>query len=634
MARCVREAAFFCVVWALWRSVPGGPLQAAGSGLLEDAGPADAVSQSKQTESSSILDPQTWNGSTADTELALSQADRWIEKLGSDRYDLRERAERELTRLGIDVFDRLKRAENHTDLEIATRVRAILQRIPIRWSRPTDPPEIRKWMARYDQIPYADRISVVERIASLDTREAVFALCRIARFDPSPHVSREAALQILRSGILNEIRKEWGIQAVASELGCGNRIAVTWLRAYFDQLHDPASVVHRWAALIDAEMKLLNQESPETDRTIVLELLRHHLDLCNAVRQTETALEVLERIDQFYRDAGAVETAGLTFALDWILRGAHWTIFDRLEAKAGDTIQAERPLLYLAAVVYARRGREEKADAFADRAFQMGAGKTDGRNQLARRLLGLGHFEWAEREWREILKLLPASNDEALTARDSLSMWLHDRLRHLEAAQLLQEIQTELEEDAEQRKGALKDPNIRFRLILLSSRTEFYFACHWEAEEDYQAQRTHLKSALDYYQIDADVLIAMYHLKGADPKYRQETVGRIETVRKLLEKQIRDYAGNQTLSASYCNHLAWLVANTEGDFQKALAYSRRSLELQPEEASFLDTCARCLYATGDLESALDYQRRAIEKEPYVQALHRQLKFFEQELAGR
>jgi hypothetical protein len=633
MARSVRVAACCCVLWAFGATLRA-PLRAAGPDSGGDAGLAGATAQAEKAQSDSTPDPQPPHGSTADTESALLQADRWIEQLGSERYELRARAEGELTRLGVDVFDRLKRAENHPDLEIATRARAIVQRIPIGWFRPTDPPEIQKWMAHYDQLPFAQRILVVERLAALDTREALFALCRVARFDSAGQVSREAAVQILRSGSQDENRKAWGCQAVASELGRGNRTAVTWLRAYFDQLNDPASVVQRWAVLIDAEMELLDQESPETDRSIVLELLRYHLNLCAAVGQTETALEVLERIDQFLRDAGAVETAGLTFALKWILRGSHWTIFDRLEAKEGDAIQAERSLLYLAAAVYARRGREEEANTCAERAFVMGAGMAAGRNPLARLLLGLGHFDWAEREWREILLLLPASSDEALTARDSLSMWLHDRLRHLEAAQLLQQIQTELEGDAKQLKAALKDPNIRFRLGLLSARMEYYFACDWQAREDYQAQRNHLQSALDHNQIDADVLIAKYHLQGADPKYRQETVAQIEEVRKLLEKQIRDYAENQTLAASYCNHLAWLVANTEGDFQKALSYSKRSLELQPGEASFLDTCARCFYATGDLESALEYQRSAVEKEPHVQALHRQLKFFEQELAKR
>jgi tetratricopeptide (TPR) repeat protein len=88
------------------------------------------------------------------------------------------------------------------------------------------------------------------------------------------------------------------------------------------------------------------------------------------------------------------------------------------------------------------------------------------------------------------------------------------------------------------------------------------------------------------------------------------------------------------------NQWAWLIGNTEGDYQKAIRYSHRSLELIPPEAGedagagFLDTLGRCYYAAGDYENAVKYQRQAIEKVDYMQVMRRQLALFEKALAEK
>ena len=79
---------------------------------------------------------------------------------------------------------------------------------------------------------------------------------------------------------------------------------------------------------------------------------------------------------------------------------------------------------------------------------------------------------------------------------------------------------------------------------------------------------------------------------------------------------------------------AWLVSNTTGDFEKALQFSRESLELLPDEGGYLDTLARCHYSLDQLDDALVVQRRAVELEPHSGQIRRQLEFFESELQKR
>jgi tetratricopeptide (TPR) repeat protein len=81
-----------------------------------------------------------------------------------------------------------------------------------------------------------------------------------------------------------------------------------------------------------------------------------------------------------------------------------------------------------------------------------------------------------------------------------------------------------------------------------------------------------------------------------------------------------------------------LVSNTEGDFQKAIRHSHRSIELNKHgesgAASFLDTLGRCYYAAGDYENAVKYEREAIAKVDYLQVMQRQLTLFEKALADK
>ena len=81
-----------------------------------------------------------------------------------------------------------------------------------------------------------------------------------------------------------------------------------------------------------------------------------------------------------------------------------------------------------------------------------------------------------------------------------------------------------------------------------------------------------------------------------------------------------------------CNQYAWLVGNTEGDYEEARRCSHKSLELRPGEAGYMDTLARCYFAKKDYENAVKYQAMAAKKKPHSGQILRQLKFFEKSLA--
>ena len=550
-----------------------------------------------------------------------------IAELGSDQYFLRRRAEQQLIQLGADAFDQLQAAEQNSDLEIATRVRYILHRIRIDWIRPGDSSEVRQVMARYGDLSKTQRLQRIEQLVALDADQGLGPLCRIARFEPSPRLARYAALGILGKKNPSPERATQGVAVLLREMGTSRRPPVQWLRTYCQQLKDPAGVVDRWTTLLDDEIDRLRQKAEDTEESIVYELLQLHLQLCRQAGRADAVFATLrKRIDLLVQQKGRLQD-GLAYAISWSIENKQWEALELIEDHYEEAVRRERLLIYLVAVARGQQGRTELAEQFAQRAFRLEANDAEQRNTIADVLANLGRHDWAEREWRYVIQTFPVTDNQSVQARSSLASWrLHDRGEDKQAAQLLAEVTDALDANPPLKRRMLASEVGRYRLNLLQSQKEFYQACYFQSQGNYQEQRKHLEQALAHDQLDADVLIAMYHLQGADKSFRQSTLARIRRASKVLENRIQEDPDNP----QHYNHWAWLISNTEGDYQKAVRYSLRSLELSPNSPSLLDTLGRCYYAAGDLDNAIKYQRQAVQRHPQVVVMRRQLEQFERE----
>ncbi|HEX6962696.1 MAG TPA: tetratricopeptide repeat protein, partial [Lacipirellula sp.] len=262
--------------------------------------------------------------------------------------------------------------------------------------------------------------------------------------------------------------------------------------------------------------------------------------------------------------------------------------------------------------------------------FEMPVGEPVERVEVAGSLCELGQIPWAEREYRRALDDLPVVSGESLFARRDWATWLHDREQYEKAAEVIGEFFDALEEDGPAQRTLMRQLEGRQYLNALNARRQFYLACHYESEKEYDRQREALKKAAALYDDDPDILIAMYRSPGADEEFRKETVARVQAMSQRLLQLIEQYPDEP----SFHNQWAWLISNTEGDYQAAVEHSKRSLELSPEEPSYLDTLARCYFAAGEVEKAVETQRRAVELAPHYQVMRRQLAEFERTLAAK
>jgi len=210
-------------------------------------------------------------------------------------------------------------------------------------------------------------------------------------------------------------------------------------------------------------------------------------------------------------------------------------------------------------------------------------------------------------------------------AQFELSEILHDQADELKAAQLLNDVIQAVGKD----KPGDEEVNQR-TLAEVRSRMHYFFACHYAEAGDRKKQRAHLDEAIAANPADVDALIACYRLADAAPEYREKIADLIRTAADEIRSEI---AAAPEEPNAY-NQFAWLIGNTEGDYDEALRYSKTSLELSPDNGGFYDTLARVYYAKRDYANAVAFQTKAAELDPHSGQILRQLELFRKALAEK
>ena len=570
------------------------------------------------------------------SQAAKAQQERiqkLIRELGSPHFAARRGAASELRQIGAEAFDSLHAATEDSDPEIAASANYLLRQIAVRWVQPDDPAAVRAFMRQYGQEAEAARLQCVEQLAELPRGGGVSALCRIARFDRSPVVSRTAALAIIRPKDSSSTRTPIDSAVVEQQLAASTRAAATWLHQYLAQQGDPAASIAAWKQLIDQESARL-EKNGETSNEIVLGLEWNLADLYRQVGDRPAINAVLDRMMEL-ADDGSDKT--IVRLLTWLTENQSWDVLDAFLAKHQPRLQQSKSSLYYAALARARQGKRDLAEQLAASAAEIQTQGTLEGFATAKDLEEHNQFEWAVREYRKAIEKQPADSYETILARVYLSSLLHDYEREKEAADVVEPLVkavlgkgnvAELYENIRKYYKSLPEPDA------IAARYHFYRACQYQSEKDLTRARDELDLAIKFDNKDADVLIAMYHFPEADNKWRESVRQRLQQLTQQFQQQIDD---NPSDPMPY-NQWAWLVSNTEGDFQKAIRYSHRSVELNANgesgEASYLDTLGRCYYAAGDYENAVKYERQAVAKMDYMQVMQRQLALFEKTLAEK
>ncbi|HUT13446.1 MAG TPA: hypothetical protein VMY42_23360 [Thermoguttaceae bacterium] len=355
------------------------------------------------------------------TERITERIERLIEQLGDEDYFVRQRAETELSQFSYRAFDALDRATRHEDLEIATRAKALLESMRVEWTAADDSPEVRMLLGDYEEQNMPGKLTRMRSLAVLPDGAGIPALCRLARYEKSPLMSRHAAVEVLDHVPSDNPPEGPWVEKMRDELAGSPRPAALWLSTWLKSAEEPQSAIGEWTALVEDEYARLKESRDRTSSTIVARLVRLQIGWLQQLGRKDEVVAAVRRLIDLHE--GSPKT--LAELLDWLMRQQAWEATDDLVARCAEQFSSNPTLLYDLAQAQVEHGQPQRAEQTASQAFALNP--ENDTQQLARHLLAArtlrsrGLADWARREFRHVLDT-GAEDDTIVMA--ALTEWL------------------------------------------------------------------------------------------------------------------------------------------------------------------------------------------------------------------
>ncbi len=559
---------------------------------------------------------------TAPSTHLVKQVVKLIEQLGDQRYTTRERAQAELSKLGLSAFEAISEAQSHHDIEISLRAKYLLRSMRINWTQDHDPPSVKTILKGYEQLGNDQRVMQMHALAQLPNGLGIEALCRLVRFERTDELSKEAAILVLSQQPPDEPEEQHTIQkTIQATLGPSQRSGALWLSVYANWFQSPETVLRSWDRLVHNEEAMLARSPDRSSSKVVRYLLRRQAEMLHLTDHSDKARHVVSRLFEQLDSGNEIQLLEMS---DWLAEQQQWELIVEFADREPEAFRQITLLCYRLAAAYRELGNTERSERQAAIALSREINNdAKAHRQVAQELKSRGMLDWAEQEYRQVIKLSPPASFLAINAHYVLSEMLHDAQRDFDAANLLETMLLAIQNSVDQESRA----ELEFVLPTFYSRKEYFLAQHHAARGKRAQQRQALEKGIQHNPTDADVLIAMYQLPGQDEAWKTQAFRKIEQACVIFRQNIEKSPDD----ATYYNQLAWLIANTVGNYDEALKCSLKSLELDPHQAGYLDTLARCYFAKGDLTNAIKFQTQAVKLDPYTMQIKRQLDFFESQL---
>lgn len=627
---------------------------------------------------SALADDPPSRTSAADGQAQILQL---IEQLGDENFRVRTKAQQSLEKIGLPAYEELRKAQDHSNIQIARSAEYLLRSQNVVWWLDTDSYEVKTRLQDYSSLDTNNRQTRLLELANLGTDDALLALARVAKFESNEICSREAALALL--GKLSSIeaeRKNRLSRSILLMLGTSNRPGTQWLETFCSQVFGSQEfqlqVWREYAEKLGQDLKRTASKSSlgrgpreqlfkqqrqqvlkfyewvvgwvrrEQDRETALQVARQSIDLASenlhaaheyctwalSVDLPELVVALISRI-QTNADGGQAQPAGQAQP--------------GIKALLGPVDRDRHRMMYLLAEAYRKLGDDKLAEQAAAEAREAPDKQSAAMVQLARGSLHeiiviqrvnqakllkeRGLFDWAEAEY---LAAIAIGSKSELDVRLELAELYREGKQFVEAAKLMEKV-------AQMPPPADRNLPQSDNFIEKQAYLHWYQALVAKENGDSVTAIEQLFLACDLNdQCDnpnPDIVIALHRMSlSEDQKAKLNAhVKRLIEMYRFEISQAESTLIQQTTNtqhvAQLCNQLAWLLASCEINVEEAQYLSRRSLEFDPDEPSFLDTMARCLLVAHKYDEALKFQKRAVAASPHSRSMKAQLAEIEKAL---
>lgn len=558
-----------------------------------------------------------------------------VAQLGDADYAMRETAATRLASLGAAAADALlAAAETSDDIEVALRTRWLVRELPaasLAIGRPGDPPAVAALLGKLAGGSAAGRGGILHRLLRLDEDAGIEPLARIVRLDRSAAGSRTAAALLVDEWQPGDPQWPGIATRIASGIGTSSRPTAAYLRAVVE-FTDDASAADRAAAIAAARTAFARLEaSPPGDSTsesveaVIRRTFRR--GLIQMLVAADRRDDALAEADRLLVSGGRPESDDSPMLAEFVWLAEHGLpeTVRLVDRRWPQLAQSDAVAMYATALAWRRLGDEPEARRRAALAFEQTQGiddAADRRTGIARMLVRWGVVDWATREYEAVLTSPTTSEETFATAALMFGEFLHDHEDHARAADVYRQLLAHGTADGDPLRRALEMelPSVRSRML-------YFESCAALARGDMAARRRLVEEAVEAYPKDVDALIALYRLPDNTPAQRAAAAAQVARAIEQIDAEIQALPEE---TKGY-NEYAWLVANTEGDLEKATRYSRLSLEKSTDNSSFLDTLAHCHAAAGRIPAAVRTQSLARRLEPHGRTIARNLERFRSQL---
>jgi len=539
----------------------------------------------------------------AEEEPLRRQIQQWVQQLGHDSFLVRQRAESLLIRAGIQAYPDLRRAKQNPDTEIVRRAEYILSQIE--QASFDSENQAAFWILLYirDPNPAAKARTIwilADPLMDLTKGEGLQTLCRLVRFEENSALRIEAAKSLIASPpILPVPRQKW-YQSIRDSIdGTGED----------ELLRCVADYAKLWCDLDEAAAKTISRTTPEFQdrvRQVSAETLR-------LLERPENRIQIGSKIDILlhYAVAELQDAAGLIEDRDKIVATA-------LAIEPGP-LQTAEPFVQ-------PFGLED--DLLLNEHYYTGL-------YLNERF----RFRWAIVHFQKVM----AAGDITLRILASRSA--------AESAISLGDYASAiafLDKHIEIFRGPDHARNDAESMIAQAQRRQAYcLAEQAAAVENWEKVREAVCLAWaddpsgnrerrrDHWDEGGNIdLVIMAHrlckqLPGIDNEFKEMMNWQLQKVWKNI---IADYDGaahdsSRIKMVTAWNWAAWLLANTDGDYQSALTLVKAALKVEPDNIGILDTLAHVYFLGGQVDEAIRVQEQVIRFVPEAATYHRALERF-------